>query len=132
MTNPLDNPYGTPFGLMDEVYGPGSAQALHDCGGPWERYGPTGCWQKAAPSWFKDVAYRRAPATQDVVPWHLIKEGWDWYARDNDDRCFVFQSKPKMKSGWFSGCDFQRINHLVGHEIGTVNWKDSLQLRPGK
>jgi hypothetical protein len=28
MTNPLENPYGTAFGLMDQVYGPGSAKAL--------------------------------------------------------------------------------------------------------
>jgi hypothetical protein len=34
--NPLENPYGTAFGLMDEVYGPGTEKALQECGGPWE------------------------------------------------------------------------------------------------
>lgn len=133
MTNPLDNPYGTPFGLMDEVYGPGSAKALQECEGPWQVYnGKRWSNLNINPAWNGTVAYRRASSTQDVVPWGSIKEGWGWYARDDDGSCFVFPSKPKLKGGWFSGCDAKRVDYLVGHEIGTVDWKDSLQRRPGK
>lgn len=131
--NPLDNPYATIFGLMDEVYGPGSAKALQECGGPLQAFCEDSwepiCWK---PSWDSYLAYRRAPGTQDVVPWRLIKEGWDWYARSNAGNGFVFQTEPEIDYGFWNGENARCVDFLSGHEIGTVYWENSLQRRPVK
>lgn len=61
-----------PFGLLDEVYGPGTAEALKAHGGPYERYG-IGGWCKTKPAWVADTVYHVIPApkretvTQDMT-----------------------------------------------------------------
>lgn len=60
MSDALHNPHGTAFGLMDEVYGPGTAQALRDSGGPWEWY-LRGAWEDSPGTWGLDIAYRLKP-----------------------------------------------------------------------
>ena len=61
MTAALHNPHGTAFGLMDEVYGPGTAQALRDSGGPWDIYSSPEGWTVCDPSWGRMYAYRLKP-----------------------------------------------------------------------
>lgn len=57
----LTNPYGTAFGLMDEVYGPGTAQALLDSGGPWELYENREWLPITSTPYSASLAYRLKP-----------------------------------------------------------------------
>lgn len=64
----LSNPYGTPFGLLDQVYGEGTAKAMREHGGPYEVF--TGyTWEAADPSYFLRGVYRVKPAPREVVAW---------------------------------------------------------------
>jgi hypothetical protein len=82
MTAALHNPHGTAFGLMDKVYGPGTAAALRDSGGPWEVFYHDGLWTLAtAPTWHAAAAYRLKP--QPPKPW----SGWVEF----DDAGFAFR-----------------------------------------
>lgn len=122
-----------PLGLLDEVYGPGTEEALKAHGGPYEIVSISGLWMRNEnPSWYRSSTYRVAPATQDTVPWHIAPEAAKWYARDENERCYFYETAPvnggifwmqRDKTSW-------RIDGFPGHAIGTVDWKDSLQERP--
>ena len=72
MTAALHNPHGTAFGLMDEVYGPGTAAALRDSGGPWEVFYHDGLWTLAtAPTWHVAAAYRLKPQPSKPREWWI-------------------------------------------------------------
>ena len=79
MTAALHNPHGTAFGLMDEVYGPGTAHALRDSGGPWEIYQSTGNWLESPPSWKASTTYRLKPQPPKPREWWVVGgcEAWD-------------------------------------------------------
>jgi len=80
MTAALHNPHGTAFGLMDKVYGPGTAAALRDSGGPWEVFYHDGLWTLAtAPTWHAAAAYRLKPQPPKPREWWVVGgcEAWD-------------------------------------------------------
>jgi hypothetical protein len=113
--NPLENPYGTAFGLMDEVYGPGSAKALKKCGGPWEFWNGT-LWKVSATKDFSDIdtglAYRKQPAPPKPLwpeeVWvnvdadgchqmHYTKEEADYYVLEDRIACIRYVPAPEEK-----------------------------------
>ena len=52
----------TPFGLLDEVYGPGAQEALRAHGGPWEGWCEGAKWEKIHdPYWSVTSTYRVKP-----------------------------------------------------------------------
>jgi hypothetical protein len=59
----MTNPYYTPFGTLDMAYGPGTAEKLQQCGGPWDFYWDiTGGWAKEEhPLWRDQIIYRKRP-----------------------------------------------------------------------
>lgn len=75
MTAALHNPHGTAFGLMDEVYGPGTAQALRDSGGPWEWLNYQGQWQDiGAVGSQVSMAYRLKPQPPKPREWFILTD----------------------------------------------------------
>ena len=67
-----------PFALLDEAYGPGTAEALKEHGGPYQRWHGTSLgWQDVAvPSWYGDCIYRVKPQP---------RECWVVYVPDYED-----------------------------------------------
>lgn len=62
----LTNPYGTPYGLLDEVYGSGAADAMIAHGGPWQQY-TQGAWREVDSPWIDQRAYRVKPEHEVVT-----------------------------------------------------------------
>lgn len=63
----------TPFGLLDEVYGPGTQRALIECGGPWEYWVPHAVgWVEGTAFWYDGVVYRQKPQPREYVAWQVI------------------------------------------------------------
>lgn len=53
----------TPFGMLDDVHGPGTQDALRAHGGPYQRYADNGNWFAVdVPLWYLGDAYRVKPA----------------------------------------------------------------------
>lgn len=64
----LTNPHGTAFGLLDEVYGVGTQDAMRAHGGPYEVFSPEGWWQTPfSPSWHGGNAFRVNPKCEPKV-----------------------------------------------------------------
>lgn len=72
----------TPFGLLDEVYGPGTQEALKAHGGPTEIWTSLGWQENSNPGWFDLVlAYRVKPAPPKPREWWITggNTAWDTY-----------------------------------------------------
>lgn len=69
-----------PFGLLDDVYGPGTAEALRAHGGPYEMFADEG-WQARDPGWVSGATYRVKPAPPKPREYWIVEWGRDWEAR---------------------------------------------------
>lgn len=68
-----------PFGLLDEVYGPGTQEAMRSHGGPYEMFDIDGKWSEWEPRWSPGIAYRVKPAPKVET---VTFDGWV-----NEDGC---------------------------------------------
>jgi hypothetical protein len=110
--NPLENPYGTAFGWMDEIYGLGTAKALQECGGPWECWIGSS-WEPKSLTYFNpSLAYRKKPAPKKPI-WlkelwmnvdadkchqmHYTKEEADFYASEDRIACIRYTPAPETE-----------------------------------
>lgn len=69
----------TPYGLLDEVYGPGTQAALRAHGGPYEFFSMAGKWENPAygrPAWFVHQTYRVKP-TPPAPKVETVTAGWN-------------------------------------------------------
>ena len=129
----------TPFGLLD----PETQAALLESGGPYEFYvgsddGPE--WAAIPPSWEKSMArdkamiYRVKPApfTPPSIDWSHVSGDFNWLAVDRDGRAWLSGEKPTMRSTyWSAPTRHYPANVFASFDPGTVDWRDSLIMRPG-
>lgn len=79
----LTNPHGTAFGLLDEVYGKGTQEAMQKHGGPYEYFSQS--WVPTPSAiWFKGGAYRVAPKREPRTWW--IVGGWGAFEDEQEAR----------------------------------------------
>lgn len=95
----------------------------------------TETWEKVKnPSFSPDITYRIA-LIPDTINWDHVNEKYNYLARDRDGECFLFENKPTIaynSNVWNyqeGGCI--QANLFTSLSVGTVDWKDSLQVRPG-
>lgn len=124
----------TPFGLLDEVHGPGTKAALKAHGGPYE-YWDGGSWQDWIPIWRGYHTYRvkLQPLTKPSIDWSHVAPEYKWLARDGSGEGFLFTCKPRVVNSWrWSGCDgkLSRASAFASYTSGTCDWRDSLVGRP--
>lgn len=88
---------------------------------------------------FDIIAYQVAlPEPRDMqVPWHVLPDGYDWAAVDNDGEANAFNQEPHThmpRRCWTVGATFSgrriRIDQLIGYDPGTKPWDQSLIQRP--
>ena len=128
----------TPFGLLDEVYGPGTADALKAHGGPYEIYCSNGQWSHWGPAPFAPSTTYRVkpqPPTKPSIDWSHVAPEYKWLARDADGLAFVFSDMPWAEFNawvWDGGeCEAVCVSgFLSSYTPGTCDWKDSLVERP--
>ena len=130
--NPLENPYGTALGLMDEVYGAGTVDALKAHGGPYESW-QARRWRVFSPSWVDASVYRVRPQPLTKPTWPAGLADWvQWIARDEDGELRAFAEKPWHCSSMWISPPRKRFASLnaVNIDPGTCDWRDSLVQRP--
>lgn len=125
-----------PYGLLTDE----EKAALHEhkkAGGEFEYYDDVLLWwEKTRPSWIEYYVYRPVPIpkTQDVIAWDRLPDWVEWVARDASDYVIAFENEPLPATGWWvmdENREARRIDDFPGMvQIGTCDWKDSLQRRP--
>jgi hypothetical protein len=88
------------------------------------------------PSWTEDYAYRIAhePLIPDSIDWGHVAPGCNYMARDKGGVCYLYEVPPRLRSeDWGStNCDdVVFAGAFASYRRGTVDWKDSLVIRPG-
>jgi hypothetical protein len=124
-----------PLGLLDEVYGPGTAAALKAHGGPYVIYGGERWHSRTHPSFSPTATYRVAPPpalTQAHVPWEQIDRRFQWFAVNASGNGYISDNEPFQIGDVWMPNEGRRlpIDFLTAYRPGTVPWQDSKQRRP--
>lgn len=83
------------------------------------------------PSWdFRFVDYRIS-TTPDSIDWSHVAPEWKCMARDFNGVSFLYQDKPNIENGcWDTNSNYITANYFASYKRGTVDWKESLVMRP--
>ena len=122
-----------PFGLLDEVYGEGTQEALKAHGGPYECYCTEGYWLEVPSSWELSTTYRvkPQPLTEPSPPWEHLADWVQYVARDEEGRPWGYGVSPALDSYmWLAKSGRTVMLEGVKFDPGTCDWKDSLVKRP--
>jgi hypothetical protein len=96
----------TPFGLLDEVYGPGTQEALKAHGGPWEYYDDGAKWEDCQiPMWVDRTTYRVKPAPPKPREWWATNQ----ILHPTLEKATKFRDELIAEN---PGCDFSAIIHV--------------------
>jgi len=124
------------WGLLDEEMKE-AFRAHEKAGGGFVFYDPDlDIWAEVdeEPYWNRGAIYRaiRPTLTPDKIAWDRLPSWAKYVARDEEGpvHCCEFSPNTLIHS-WELAGDYRRIDDFPGLvEIGTVDWKDSLQTRP--
>lgn len=97
------------------------------------RSNPDNIWSEILnPVWsWANTEYRIKPAEGLTIPWGAINDAYNWAAVDQDDKVYLYSSKPKKGfAGFQSRDDYTRIDHILVYKRGNVAWDESLIQRP--
>lgn len=87
------------------------------------------------PKWMPVSIYRIAPEplTPDSIDWSHVAPEYNFMARDCDGRGWLFKSKPLLKADmWDAPMENTfGVAGFASYRRGTVEWQDSLVIRPG-
>lgn len=83
-----------------------------------------------APSYYWRIAPE--PKTPDTIKWEHVAPGFNFMARDENGGAYIFSDRPDCRERVWDGCGDQRnAKPFASYSRGTVDWKDSLVIRPG-
>jgi len=91
-------------------------------------------WALASdPSWRDDTIYRTVPAAPvpDSIDWSHVTTGFNYLARTAGDTAYLFRGRPLVRGGGWDGPCSRADTVLASYKRGTVDWRDSLVIRPG-
>lgn len=81
--------------------------------------------------WKRSLDYRVAK-TQDSINWDHVAPEFICHARNEDGSVFLCSNKPKIGVGeWYNRGQSINIYYFTSFKRGTVDWEDSLVMRPG-
>jgi len=92
-----------------------------------------------SPWWSDETIYRIAPEPliPDSIDWSHVAPEWNFMARDDDGDTWVFKARPAIDGSddfWHDqdwAGDATCLAAFASYRRGTVDWKDSLVIRPG-
>ena len=121
-----------PFGLLDEVYGEGTQEALKAHGGPYESYSSAGYWFELFPYWCGSMVYRvkPQPLTKPSPPWEHLADWVQYVARDVGGAVYGYPCKPALCELYWDASGCTELSSILKFDPGTCDWKDSLVKRP--
>jgi hypothetical protein len=98
--------------------------------------GGDGCWMEpiGRPSWTAHTVYRIAPEppTPDSINWEHVSDEVNAIARDHNFQFAYCYGKVPNKMNWsWDGRCIGNVRCFSSYRRGTVDWKDSLVIRPG-
>lgn len=100
-----------------------------------ERLGPlSGGWDDIEwPSFYSDIIYRIAPEpkTPDMINWEHVSDDVVAMARNKGNQNSRFFADIPVAEDWWSGKLVGEASKFASYRRGTVEWKDSLVIRPG-
>jgi hypothetical protein len=90
-------------------------------------------WKKAAPAWVDWKIYRIAPEPliPDSINWDHVSGDVVAMARNDGDFYAKFFSEIPCAESWWCGKVRGHTTSHASYKRGTVDWKDSLVIRPG-
>lgn len=84
------------------------------------------------PNWEWDYTDRyRIAKTPDTINWGHVAPEFKYMARDMHGRALLYQNKPRMLETVWVGHPNTFADYFSSYRKGTVDWKDSLVIRPG-
>lgn len=85
------------------------------------------------PNWEWDYADKyRIAKTPDSIDWSHVAPEFKYMARDESEVPYVYGDKPYISTdNWMTRSDVACVRHFSSYKRGTVDWKDSLVIRPG-
>lgn len=90
-------------------------------------------WQVIEEPHFNNTVYYRIAKTKtpDTINWDHVAPEFKYMARDESGKCFIYNKKPSMSvSVWYQDICI-RASAFSSYRKGTVDWKESLVIRPG-
>lgn len=81
------------------------------------------------------IRRKEAPLVPDSIDWSHVSPEWKFMARDMDGKVYLYTDAPKLGATDMWTLSTPRGLHLggrafVSYKRGTVDWKDSLVVRP--
>lgn len=97
--------------------------------------GLAGTWKDwGTPSWASRTLYRvrPEPLTLDSIDWSHVTPQWRFMARGVDGCAVIYQSLPHIFGNYWKAPQGvgSYANVLASYRRGTVDWRDSLVVRP--
>lgn len=95
-----------------------------------------GTWTKVNSThwWASGFNYRIADATTpDTINWDHVAPEFKWMARDENGFSYLYSNKPKIIMNtweWIEGTKMAKPELFSSYRKGTINWKESLVIRP--
>ena len=76
------------------------------------------------------------PKTPDMINWEHVAPEYNFMARDKDGLACIFEDRPSIRHRefWIAGGGSEvgdSVHLFASYRRGTVDWKDSLVIRPG-
>ena len=90
--------------------------------------------EKLGGEFYDGVIYRIAPEpkTPDTINWEHVAPEYNFMARDRDGNVWLYGAKPQANGDiWCFGGAGDHARTLSSYRRGTVEWKDSIVIRPG-
>lgn len=87
------------------------------------------------PWWMWDYSDKyRIIKTPDQINWDHVAPEFKYMARDESGIGYIYNTKPILRDDVWSCNDFVKLTkseNYSSYKRGTVDWKDSLVIRPG-
>ena len=90
-------------------------------------------WKKVYNPQFDFYREYRIAKTPDIINWGHVAPEFKYMARDQNGYSYLYNVKPYTagKTWCVEGCKLTKPENFSSYRKGTVEWKDSLVIRPG-
>lgn len=121
-----------PFGQLTDAE-KGALLLAHHEGKRIEMRFDDGTWCHVGPHWDPDYVYRIAPEpkTPDSIDWSHVSDEINAIARHQNGNAACFARQPVAGSLSWGGAYVCSASLFTSYRRGTVDWRDSLVIRPG-